>query len=56
MENIKDKSTKELAFRLNEIIIQRDKLDLEYNTIIRELWDRIPSLTSDPNLQLRKKR
>ena len=48
---MKDKSTKELADRLNQIMVEKNKLDIEYNEIVKELWDRIPSLTNDPNLQ-----
>lgn len=48
------KSTKDLATRLNEINIERDRLDIEYNEIIQELWRRIPSVKDDPNLVLRK--
>lgn len=51
---MKDKTTKELADRLNGIMIERNKLDLEYNQIVKELWDRIPSLKNDPNLELKK--
>lgn len=60
---MKSKSIKELGIRLNQIMIERNELDVrlneldtEYNAIVRELWDRIPSLTDDPNLQLKKVR
>ena len=53
---MKDKTVKELADRLNQIMVEKNKLDIEYNTIVRELWDRIPSLTNDPNLELKKVR
>ena len=55
-EEIKEKSIKELADRLNQIMVELNELDMEYNTIVRELWDRIPSLTNDPNLQLKRAR
>ena len=51
---MKDKTTKELADRLNSIMIERNKLDLEYNRIVKELHSRIPSLKDDPNLELKK--
>ena len=53
MDNLKDKSLKDLADRLNEIMKIRTDLDLEYNLIVYELWDRVPSLKGDPNLELR---
>lgn len=43
-----------LVTRLNEIRAERDKLDIEYNKIVHELWDMIPSLKDDPNIQLKK--
>lgn len=56
--DLKDKSIKELVDRLNEINKEKDKLDIEiivlndeYDKIVKELWDRIPSLKDDPNLQ-----
>lgn len=56
--DLKDKSIKELVDRLNEINKEKDKLDIEiivlndeYDKIVKELWDRIPSLRDDPNLQ-----
>lgn len=53
---MKDKATIDLAFRLNEIEREKFKLDMEYNDIIQELWDRIPSLKDDVNLQKKKVR
>lgn len=56
--DLKDKSIKELVDRLNEINKEKDKLDIEiivlndeYDRIVKELWDRIPNLKDDPNLQ-----
>ena len=40
-----------LATRLNEIRIEQNKLDIEYNQIIEELWNMIPKLKDDPNIQ-----
>ena len=53
---MKNKTTKELADRLNAIMIEKNKLDLEYNIIVKELWERIPSLKDDANLELKKVR
>lgn len=52
---MKDKSIKDLAVRLNEITAERDRLDMEYNQIVKELWDRIPSLKTNPNIQPKQK-
>lgn len=46
----KDKIFK-LATRLNEIQVEQQKLEIEYNQIVKELWDIIPKLKDDPNLQ-----
>lgn len=40
-----------LVTRLNQIEIERNNLDLEYTKIIYELWDLIPSLKDDVNIQ-----
>ena len=55
---MKNKTTLELAFRLNEIMVEQNKLQLqsveldrEYNEIVYELWDRYPHLRDDVNLQ-----
>lgn len=64
---MKNKSIKELVFRLNEILKEQqqlgikqitleqeqDKLNKEYNEIVYELWDRIPSLKEDADMQPR---
>lgn len=54
VEQLETKSVMELTMRLNEINIERDRLDIEYNEIIKEIWRRIPSVKDDPNLVLRK--
>lgn len=51
MNNLKNETTLNLAHRLNQIEVEKQKLDLEYNQIVQELWDRIPSLKSDENMQ-----
>lgn len=48
---MKDKSNGELVIRLSEIDREIDKLQIEYNQIIKEIWERIPSLKGDENLQ-----
>lgn len=50
-EELKQKTVFELATRLNEIMVEQNDLELEYNFIIRELCERIPSLKEDENLQ-----
>lgn len=52
---MKDKTLFELANRLNEIEQEKYKLDLEYNKIVNELWERIPALKNDKNIQPKKK-
>ena len=48
---MKDRSLTELCFRLKDIRVEQDKLAIEYNQIVEEIWDRIPSLIGDPNLK-----
>lgn len=52
---MKDKTLFELASRLNEIEQEKYKLDLEYNNIVYELWERIPTLKNDETIQPKKK-
>jgi hypothetical protein len=54
MENLKEKSIRELADRLNQIMVERDKLYIEYSQILEELYDRLPNLKKDDNLKLQK--
>lgn len=51
MKDIKQTPLINLAHRLNQIEIEKQKLDIEYNLIVNELWERIPSLKNDENLQ-----
>lgn len=53
---MKNKSNMELVTRLSEIDREIDKLQIEYNQIIKEIWDRIPSLKGDENLQCKVRR
>lgn len=45
----------ELITRINQINKERDKLDIEYNQLVKELRTIIPSLENDENLPLREK-
>lgn len=51
MDSLTEQSTKDLAMRLNEIRVTQEHLMLEYNQIIRELWNRHPNLTESEDLQ-----
>lgn len=53
---LKEKSVYDLAMRLNIIMVEQQKLDLEYNAIVQELWDRIPSVKDSPDIQPKTKR
>lgn len=62
MEDLKDKTTLYLATRLNEIMKEQNQyeiellmLDEEFNAIVYELWDRIPSLRNDADMQPKKR-
>ncbi|MBQ2870335.1 hypothetical protein IJE86_01395 [bacterium] len=48
---MKDKSIKDLVDRINQIMVEMNNLEMEYNQIVYELWDRIPSLKDDVNIQ-----
>lgn len=59
---MKDKTIADLANRLNEIMKEKNRLkllisdlDKEYNSIAYELWERIPSLKDDVNIQPKKR-
>ena len=54
MENLKEKSIRELADRLNQIMVERDKLYIEYSQILEELYERLPNLKDNDNLKLQK--
>ena len=55
MNNLEDKSIRELADRLNQIKVERDNLYIEYSQILEELCKRLPNLKNDENLKLKKK-
>ena len=57
-----DESDKEIVFelatRLNQLMVERNKLELqllqvdkEHNEIVHKLWDKIPSLKNSPDIQ-----
>ena len=59
---MKNKTIRELVNRLNEIMVERNKLEIrsmeldrEYDEIVYELWERIPSLKDDENIQPKKR-
>ena len=54
MENLESKSIQELASRLNQIMVERDNLYIEYSQILEELCKRLPNLKDDENLKLKK--
>ena len=49
--NLKTWTVYDLAMRLNMIMVEQQKLDLEHNQIVKELWDRIPSVKDSPDIQ-----
>lgn len=51
---MKNKTTLQLACRLNEIEQEIYNLNIEYNSIVQELWNRIPGLKDDVNIQKKK--
>lgn len=67
---MKNKTTLELVHRLNNIMKEfnnldleqlrsnayREKLNEEWDAIVYELWDRIPSLSTDGDLQPKRKK
>lgn len=51
MKDLKEVPLIDLAHRLNQIRVEQQKLELEHNLIVNELWERIPSLKTDCNIQ-----
>ena len=49
--DLKSWTVYDLAMRLNMIMVEQQKLDLEHNAIVQELWDRIPSIKDSPDIQ-----
>lgn len=54
MENLESKSIQEIADRLNKIMVERDKLYMEYSQILEELCKRLPNLKDNEDLKLKK--
>ena len=54
MKDLENKSIRELADRLNQIMVERDNLYMEYAEILEELFKRLPNLKDDENLKLKK--
>jgi hypothetical protein len=52
---MKDKTILELAIRLNQIEKELNELQIEYNVIVQELWERIPTTENDDNIQMKKR-
>ena len=52
---MKDKTTKELVIRMNEINKEIDLLQIEYNRIVKELWERVPTTKTDESIQMKKR-
>ena len=52
---MKDKTILELAIRLNQIEKELNELQIEYNVIVQELWERIPNTKNDDNIQMKKR-
>lgn len=50
----KEKSVLKLAIRLNEIEQEKQALDIEYNQIVRELYEIFPHLKNDENIKIKK--
>ena len=55
---MKEIATVDLVKRLSAIDVEKQQLEIkaisldnEFNAIVQELWDRIPSLKDDVNLQ-----
>lgn len=59
---MRDRTTLWLADRLNHIMVELNKMEMnhnsliaEYDEIVYELWRRYPHLEEDPNIQPKKK-
>ena len=53
---MKNRTTLELAYRMNEIEKEINDLSIEYNQIVKEIQRRNPNLENDVNLQKKKVR
>lgn len=55
-DNLEDKTIYELVMRFNELMIERDKIDMEHNEIVKELYRRMPHLKDDVDICLIKRK
>lgn len=62
MNEFEEETVFDLAVRLNQLIIEGDKLEMqmiqinkEYNEVVHKLWDRIPSLKDDTDIRPKTK-
>ena len=53
---MKNRTTLQLAYRMNEIEKEINELSIEYNQIVKEIQRRNPNLENDVNLQKKKVR
>lgn len=53
MKDLKTESTSDLVMRMNEINREIDILHIEYNQIVKELWDRIPGVRDHEDMQMK---
>ena len=53
MKDLKTETTSDLVMRMNEINREIDTLHIEYNQIVKELWDRIPSVRDHEDMQMK---
>lgn len=51
MDNLQHESLYNLATRMNQIELEIQRLEIEYNGIVNELQRRIPNLKEDSNVQ-----
>lgn len=58
MNDFSDKTVYDLAVRLNQLMVEGNRLEMqmmqvnkEFNEIVQELWTRIPNLKNDVDLQ-----
>lgn len=51
MKDLKQMDLIDLVTRFNEIRKEQQELEIEHNAIVMELWERIPKLKDDVNIQ-----
>lgn len=55
-DDLTDKSVYELVMRFNELMKERDRIDMEHNEIVNELHRRMPHLKDDVDIRLIKRK